>query len=140
MPCLEISMPVSTVETKQTLSAELTKAFSKIAGYPADIFGIKFHEYAENSAASGGKLVDKRTDRPYLHFLLYCPRLKRTVKQKLVSEFSKIFTDAVDNKDWWPVIHICEHPYDNVGVEGKLLSDAYDECRESTFYYDLPSD
>lgn len=122
MPCLEISMPVASTETRQTLSAELTKAFSEIAGYPADIFGIRFHEYEENTAASGGKLVDKRTQRPYLHFLLYCPRLKRNVKQKLVTKFTRVFTEAVGNKDWWPVIHICEHPYDNVGVEGKLLS------------------
>lgn len=140
MPCLEISMPATTVEIKQTLSTELTKAFAEIAGFPADIFGIKFHEYGEHSTASGGKLIDKSAERPYLHFLLYCPRLKRPVKQKLVSEFTSLFIKAVGHEGWWPVVHICEHPYDNVGVEGKLLSDSYDECRESSFYYDLPSD
>ena len=140
MPCLEISMPATTVEIKQTLSIELTKTFSEISGFPADIFGIRFHEYADSSTASGGKLIDKSAERPYLHFLLYCPRLKRTVKQKLVTAWSSVFTEVVSHQAWWPVIHICEHPYDNVGVEGKLLSDAYDECRESQFYYDLPSD
>ena len=137
MPCLEISMPVVSVETKQKLVTELTKVFAGNSGFPAEIFGIRFHEYAENTAASGGKLIDNSSKRPYIHFLLYCPRIKRTVKQKLVEEFSKAFTNVVGKDNWWPVIHICEHPYDNVGVEGQLLSDAYEQCRDSKFYYDL---
>lgn len=47
---------------------------------------------------------------------------------------------TIDRADWMPTIHICEHPYDNVIVAGKLLSDAYDECAKRSFYYELPKD
>ena len=140
MPCLEISLPIVSLDAKQKLAVELTKAFADHSGFPAEIFGIRFLEYADQSAASGGKLIDSESERPYIHFLLYCPRIKRTVKQKLISEFTRIFTDILGQPDWWPVIHICEHPYDTVGVEGQLLSDAYEQCRDSKFYYDLGSD
>ena len=42
--------------------------------------------------------------------------------------------------DWVPFIHICEHPYDNVVVNGRLLTDSYEECARRSFYYDLPKD
>lgn len=41
---------------------------------------------------------------------------------------------------WKPTIHICEYPYDNVGIEGKILSDAFEECAKRSFYYELPKD
>lgn len=41
---------------------------------------------------------------------------------------------------WQPVIHLCEHPYDNVGVEGKLLSELYPELAQRPYYYDLSRD
>ena len=69
--------------------------------------------------------------------LMYIPRIDRKTKQTLVDSFTKAFTDSVGNDDWKPVIHICEHPYDNVGVEGQLLSDAYEACANAKFYYDV---
>ena len=140
MPCLEISMPTTDRETKQVLANDLTRAFAEATDFPAEIFGIRFLEYADGEAASGGVLIDSKAERPYIHFLLYCPRITRTVKQRLVADFTCIYTKLVGKEHWWPVIHICEHPYDNVGVEGKLLSDAYEQCRDSKFYYDLPKD
>ena len=140
MPCLEISMPTTTVEIKKILANDLTRSFAKNTNFPAEIFGIRFLEYGEGEAASGGALIESKNERPYIHFLLYCPRLKRSVKRRLVTELSSVFTKVIGMHAWWPVIHICEHPYDNIGVEGKLLSDAYDSCRDSKFYYDLPKD
>lgn len=55
----------------------------------------------------------------------------------LVEKFSTSFVETVGKENWIPVIHICEHPYDNVCVEGKLLSDQYDACAKSKFYYDV---
>lgn len=139
MPCLAISMPKINTELKKRLAAELTSVFADCTGFSAEIFGIQFHEYNLEDAASGGQLCDD-TERPFLHFLLYCPRITRSVKQKLVAELTNIFITVNGKPEWKPVIHICEHPYDNVGVDGKLLSDSYPECAKSKFYFDLPKD
>ena len=140
MPCLEISMPRADRKKKELLSAQLTEAFASATGFDAGIFGIRYLEYKEGEVASGGTIWDGQAGRPYLHMLLHCPRLTRTVKQKVVDTFSAVFTKCLSEPDWKPVIHICEHPYDNVGVEGKLLSDSYEACANSKYYYDLPRD
>lgn len=43
----------------------------------------------------------------------------------------------MEHPDWLPVIHLCEHPFDNVGVESEFLSDKHDECGKARFYYKL---
>ena len=140
MPCLEITMPKTELQIKEKLATVLTKAFDTATHFGAEIFGIHFNEYEPGGAASGGIICDEKVGRPYLHMLLYCPRVSRETKQKLVELFSSVFTSALGKEDWKPVIHICEHPYDNVGVNGKLLSDSYEECAKSKFYYELPSE
>lgn len=140
MPCLEITMPQTTAKVRELLTSSLTTAFTEATGIPGDIFGILFHEYQLGQAATGGKLCANEDRRPYLHFILYCPRLKRTTKQKVIQAFTEAFTSGVGNPAWKPVIHLTEHPYDNVGVEGKLLSDSYEQCAKSKFYYELPLD
>ena len=140
MPCLEISMPKVDTKTKTELAAKLTEVFASVSGFPAEIFGICFKEYEMSTVALGGTLCTDNSSVPYLHFLLYSPRLKRSAKQKLVATLSGIFAECVGHSDWIPVIHLCEHPYDNVGVAGKLLSDSYEECAKSNFYYELPND
>lgn len=75
-----------------------------------------------------------------MHFLLYCPRIDRIAKQNIVKNFTQAYTDCIGKPDWKPVIHICEHFYDNVGVEGELLSDTYEECAKSKYYYELNRD
>ncbi len=138
MPCLEVTMPRMDEGTKQTLSRRLTDAFVDATGLPADIFGIRYSEYAAGEAAvGGGKLWSGEDCRPYLHAILYGHRMRREVKQAIVAGFTKAFVESVDKPDWWPVIHLCEHAYDNVGIEGKLLSDAHPELRERPFYYPL---
>ena len=138
MPCLEITMPELSPDTKEELTIRLTDAFGKATGFPTEIFGIHFNEYRPGNAASGGKICDPNKGRPYLHFLLYIPRLTYSQKQKVVEGFTKSFTDCLDKPEWKPVVHICEHPYDNVGVDGKLLCDAYEELGKREFYYKLP--
>ncbi len=137
MPCLEISMPRVDAETKEKLSDALTKVFDESTKFGAEIFGIRYHEYDIGQSASGGTVWDGRSGRPYLHMLLYIPRIDRATKQMLVEKFSQAFVQVIGKENWVPVIHICEHPYDNVGVEGKLLSDQYDACAKSKFYYDV---
>ena len=140
MPCLEVVAPKMNSDKLKTLTENLTVAFQESTGMDASIFGIQYRLYDSGEAASGGKLCDGSEERPFLHLLLYCPRLARSVKQKVVSLFTKAFTDGVGNDKWKPVIHICEHPYDNVGVDGKLLSDSFEACAKASFYYDLPKE
>lgn len=140
MPCMELSVPKLTRNVKATLAAELTAAFCSTTGHSAEIFGIRFFEYDMENASTGGRLCDSGNSKPYLHILLYCPRLKRSAKQKLAIALSTGFSKGIGHSDWSPIIHISEHPYDNVVVNGKLLSDAYEECAKRKFYYELPQD
>ncbi|MCC7443128.1 MAG: hypothetical protein IT285_15960 [Bdellovibrionales bacterium] len=140
MPCIELSLPKADRKTRAALAAGLTEAFCSSTGHPAEILGVRFLEYEPGMAAVGGKLCDDPAESPYLHILVYCPKLRRTVKQRLGAALSESFVRATGRPEQVPVIHICEHPYDNVVVNGRLLSDAYEECAKRSFYYDLPRD
>jgi len=125
-------MPKVSRLQKSRLAEELTEAFCHATGFDEEIFGIRFYEYEHGQTASGGKL---NPDVPYLHMLLYTPKLTRRQKQAVVAELSRSFAHELGNPDWIPVVHICEHPYDNVGVDGKLLTDAFPILRDKQFYY-----
>lgn len=140
MPCLEITMPQTTNAVKQRLAEQLSQALAQALGMDQSILGLRFVEYGPNEAAIGGQLWEGSGDAPYLHLLLYCPRLRRTVKQSVVSALTDAFVKSTGQATWQPIIHLCEHPYDNVGVEGRLLSDTYEECANRVFYYPLPND
>jgi len=140
MPCLEISMPKVDAKTKERVASALTEAFAGSTPFGADIFGIRFFEYEPGTTAVGGRVQGPKSENPYLHFLLYCPRIRRGSKQKLATALSQAFVSAMDRPNWLPVIHISEHPHDNVVVNGKLLSDAFEECATRSFYYELPKD
>lgn len=137
MPCLEIIMPRTDTEMKAKIARLLTDVFDRETQFGAEIFGIHFIEYDFGDTASGGKIIDKNDSRPYLHFKLFIPRINRATKSALVKGFSSVFAKAVNNPLWLPVIHICEHAYDNVGAEGDILSQKIPELAERAFYYDL---
>jgi phenylpyruvate tautomerase PptA (4-oxalocrotonate tautomerase family) len=139
MPCLDISLPRTTLEIKSALIERLTATAQQVAGFEPSILRIRFYEYNVGEAGVGGKLWDG-TDHAYLHFLLFCPRLKRSVKKALIESMSRDFTDVTGRPDWLPVFHICEHPYDNIGAGGKILPERHPEVAGRKFYYDLPED
>lgn len=130
-------MPWTNRETKEKLARALTDAFVESTGFGGNIFSIRFDEFEEGECAVAGRLWDGRGTSPFLHIILYCPRITRTQKQSLVKKMTAAFTECIGKPAWKPVIHIAEHPYDNVGVEGQLLSDTYEECRKKKFYYGL---
>jgi len=130
-------MPETSGEIKEILAKTLTEAFGEASGYPTEIFGIHFNEYKQGNAASGGRICDPEKERPYLHFLLYIPRINRDQKQNLIAGFSKAFTETLGKPGWIPVVHICEHPYENIGVEGELLADKFEELGKKEYYYSL---
>lgn len=141
MPCLEMTIPKQDTETKRRLAAALTDAFERATPFGREIFGIRFHEYESGETAVGGVLgTDRERGRPYLHFVLYCPRVSRKAKQAIVASFTTAYTDTIGDPLMKPIMHICEHPYDNVGVDGALLSDSYEACASSEFYYPVPKD
>lgn len=140
MPCLELSLPPVPRETRVALAAGLTEAFCAATGHPPELFSVRFFEVDAGMASVGGRLCDEEGASPYLHLLLYCPRLKRSVKQRVGAALTEAFTRAVRRSDWTPVIHVCEHPYDNVVVEGRLLTDSYEDLAKRAFYYELPRD
>jgi phenylpyruvate tautomerase PptA (4-oxalocrotonate tautomerase family) len=139
MPCLDITLPKTDFKTKATMMARLTSLGEQIAGFEPEIFRMSFREYEVGTAGIAGQLWDGEHGHPYLHLVLYCPRMKRSVKRKLIVEYSRAFAEIVGHADWQPVIHICEHPYDNVGGHGEMLSDR-PELSERKFYYELPKD
>lgn len=136
MPCLEVTMPKVDAATRTALAAELTAAFDQATGLCADILGVAFREYDQGEAAQGGKLWDG-TGSPFLHILVYCPRIRRNAKQQVAKGLTQAFVSCLGNPDWLPVIHIAEHAYDNVVVNGQLLSDMDPDCTKLDFYYPL---
>lgn len=140
MPCIELSLPKVNCETRAALAAELTEAFCSSTGHPAEIFGIRFFEYEPGMASVGGRLCETAADQAYLHMLVFSPRLKRSIKQKLGNALTEAFQRATGQAGWQVVIHFSEHPYDNVVVGGRLLTDSYEECAKREFYYELPRD
>ncbi len=139
MPCLEITLPSTSIHVKQELCAQLTTVVERVAGFEPEIFRMHFTEYAPGEAGTGGVLWDGINGVPYVHFVLSCPRLKRTVKRDLCNAFSAKFTEILQRPDWLPVIHICEHPYDNIFGSGTWLAER-PELAERKFYYELPKD
>ncbi len=83
MPCIELSLPKVSREMRAALAAELTQAFCDTTGHSAEIFGIRFFEYEDDMASNNGKLCSSQTSVPYLHMVVYCPRLARSAKQKM---------------------------------------------------------
>ncbi|MEP0814442.1 MAG: hypothetical protein HRF49_07235 [bacterium] len=140
MPNLEVSMPRTDAETKARLAEALTEAFSLATGFDAKIFGIRFFEYGPGEASHGGKIWNGQSGEPYIHLVLYIPRIRRIHKQNLVASFAAAFAQASGHADWRPVVHICEHPYDNIGVEGRLLSDSLPQAKSKPYYFELPDD
>lgn len=137
MPCLEITLPRVDDDTRQALAAELNRAFVEATGFPGDIFGVRFFQYEVGEVSAGDGKIWNGEGHPYLHMLLYCPRLGRAAKQKAAELLTRAFSKAAGNEGWKPVLHICEHPYDNVAIEGKLLSELFPELAQRKFYYSL---
>ncbi|KZK99425.1 tautomerase family protein (plasmid) [Microbulbifer sp. MKSA007] len=64
------------------------------------------------------------------HIVVYSPRLPREKKVACVAALTKAFEESTGLDANLLTIHIEEHSYDNIGVGGKLLTDAYPEIAE----------
>lgn len=135
MPNIDVTMPQVDKAVRIALAKELTSAFSNATGLEAEILGISFREYQPGMAAEGGQIIDDPGEGP-VHIQIASPRLARLKKRDAVENLTAAFRQVTDWKSP-PVIHITEHPYDNVGVGGKLLSDVFPELSKIPFYYSL---
>ena len=140
MPCLEVSMPRTNQKTKRLLTARLTEVFVSCTDFSAHSLGIRYWEYNLGQAANEGRLWDGQTGKPYLHLVLHSPRMRGTQKQKLIEALTSAFVECVGKPDWKPVIFLSEYPYDNVGVDGRPISQGFEEYAGKKFYYQLPDD
>ncbi len=135
MPCMEITLPRSRTASKKELARELTDAYADSTGMDRERIGIRFLEYGEGETAYAGRLWEGGEGRRYVHVMLYCPRQPREVKQAIVRRINDALVRRMEPGECRPVIHIQEHPYDNVGVDGRLLSDLFEELAKRKFYY-----
>jgi len=141
MPCMEVTLPRLDNESKGRLARSLTDAYADGTGLDRDRIGIRFQDYGPGETAYAGVLDEGAGDgRPYVHVVLYCPKQTREVKQGIVRRMNAGIRDLLDLAGCRPVIHIQEHPYDNVGVDGELLSDLFPELAGRKFYYPLDRD
>jgi phenylpyruvate tautomerase PptA (4-oxalocrotonate tautomerase family) len=140
MPCLMISMPRSNAEIKKQLTSDLTDAFTASTRFPKDTLGIRFLEYDPGEAANEGRLWDGSTGKPYLHMVLYSPRLQSAEKKTLIKALSKAFVDAIGDPKWIPVIFLNELSHENIGVDGQKVSPRGETYDGRKIYGDLKED
>jgi len=134
MPNIDITLPQTTREVRARLAERLTDEFARTTGFEREILGISFREYSPGTAAEGGKLIEDVSSGGPVHVQISCPRVTRAKKRAAVEALTAVFKEVAG----WPsppVFHISEHPYDNVGVGGRLLSDAFPELKEIPFYF-----
>jgi phenylpyruvate tautomerase PptA (4-oxalocrotonate tautomerase family) len=138
MPFLEVTIPRIDEVTRRQLAEKMNVEFIEATGFEDEVLHICFKEYDPAEFAVGGKLWDGNEGRPYTQFLLHCPRLRHDMKRAIVTGLTGAFTQCVNDPDWVPTIYILEFPYDNIGVNGQLLTDADEELADRPFYYILP--
>ena len=71
------------------------------------------------------------------HIDIQGPRLSRAKKAAVVAGVTKAYCEATGMDPEHLIIHLSEHPYDNIGVGGQLLTDAIPELRDRPWYYPL---
>jgi len=126
MPNLEITLPKQmNSHEKQNMGSALDTCFQSYAELDIGL-EILFKEYGQENIYS-------TADKNSIHCHLFCPRLPRKRKQALVKHMTEIVAQTYDHV----IFHISEHSYDNIGVNGQLLSDMVPNCAERKFYYDL---
>ena len=131
MPWMEVTIPKIEGSVREQLASDLNQHFIDATGFEDEILYIRFSEFDPDTAAAGGKLL---AEAAIAHVILYTPRMRFDVKRSVVAGIAAAF-QPVSAK---PLIHILEFPYDNIGVDGQLLTDADDELASRPYYFVLP--
>ena len=131
MPWMEVTMPKRENEIKEGLVRRLNQEFIDATGFEEEILYIRLSEFERTDAGAAGQLAGVEG---VAHVVLYTPRMRFDVKRMLVSGI----TNAFEGTDAKPLIHILEFPYENIGVDGRLLADTDEELASRPYYYVLP--
>jgi len=123
---MEVVLPAVAQIPREQLLARIQREFVDATGFEDEKLYVRFSEYGQDD------LIE--SDARIAHVVLYCPRLRFDVKRSLASGLTAAFADH----EIKPLIHIFEFPYENIAVDGTLLTDADDELASRPFYYVIP--
>jgi phenylpyruvate tautomerase PptA (4-oxalocrotonate tautomerase family) len=128
---MEVTIVKTDSVSKEQLIARLNQEFIDATGFEEEVLYVRFSEFEPGSAGSAGSLS---TDANFSHVILYTPRMRFDVKRSIVAGITNAF-EGINVK---PMIHILEFPYDNIGMNGQLLTDADEELASRPYYFVLP--
>ncbi len=131
MPWMEVTLPRSDAGVKEQLLSRLNQEFIDATGFEDEILYVRFSEFDAGTAGAAGILSEEEN---FAHVVLYTPRMRFDVKRSVVAGV----TNAFKMTKVRPLIHILELPYDNIGVDGSLLTDADEELASRPYYFVLP--
>lgn len=132
MPWMEVTMPADVAGVKEQFVARLNQEFIDATGFEDEVLYVRFSEFDPGSAGAGGTISK---DQTFAHVVLYTPRMRFDVKRSVVAGITNAFDQLLKIK---PLIHIMEFPYDNIGVDGQLLTDTDEELASRPYYFVLP--
>jgi phenylpyruvate tautomerase PptA (4-oxalocrotonate tautomerase family) len=135
MPFLEIRMLEMDRTKIELLAKRMNQDFIDATGFEDEILRIQFVPYDRNTLAIRGEFG---SEPEFVHMILFSPRLRFDVKRGLVSALTQAFREVSGKADSNVMIHLHEFPYDNIGVDGQLLTDMDDELASRPYYYVLP--
>jgi phenylpyruvate tautomerase PptA (4-oxalocrotonate tautomerase family) len=130
MPWMEVTILKSETAVKQQLLERLNREFIDATGFEDEVLYIRFSEFEKGDFGKSGSFADADV----ANVLVYCPRLRFDVKRSLASGL----TNAFEGTGMKPFLYIMEFPYENIAVDGQLLTDADEELASRPFYYVIP--
>jgi hypothetical protein len=126
---MEIAIPQTSQIQKEQLFAKIQREFIDATGFEDEKLFVRFSEFHQDELKESGA-----PSTAAAHVTMYCPRLRFDVKRSLASGLTNAFAESGIR----PLIHIFEFPYENIAVDGTLLTDADDELASRPFYYVIP--
>ena len=130
MPWMELTIRKTEISVKEQLLQRLNREFIDATGFEDEVLYVRFSEFDKGEFGESGTFSEANI----AHLVLYSPRLRFDVKRSLASGL----TNAFEGTAIKPFIHILEFPYENIGVNGVLLTDADEELASRPFYYVIP--
>ena len=130
MPWMDVTMPGTDQAVKNQLLSRLNQEFIDATGFENETLYVRFSQFDPGDLGESGKPCGSKV----ANVVLYCPRLRFDVKRSLAAAL----TGAFEGTGTKPFIHIVEFPYENIAVEGRLLTDTDEELASRPFYYVIP--
>jgi hypothetical protein len=130
MPWMEVTIPKTDQGARERLHLRLSQEFIDATGFEDETLFVRFSDFDQGDLWESGNPSGNKAG----HVVLYCPRLRFDVKRSLAVGL----TSAFEGFGFKPLIHIVEFPYENIAMDGRLLTDSDDELASRPFYYVIP--